>query len=54
MPMDAELDNIVVAFVELVAALGPTDRQSIMDRLRVAMCLHCGAPDPRCQCWNDK
>ena len=40
--------------VARVVALKDYERNTFLNNLRGAMCLHCGALDPHCQCQNDE
>lgn len=40
--------------IDSILALNPDERLIFLDELRANVCLHCGNPDPRCQCSNDE
>jgi len=41
-------------FIEKLREADVHTRQHMIDVLRANVCIHCGDPNPECQCWNDE
>ena len=44
----------VIAVMAFIQQFTDTERDQFFQELRAQFCLHCGAQDPKCQCWNDE
>lgn len=53
---EAEIEYVspVFAILDSILALNSDERLIFLNELRHSVCLHCGNPDPRCQCSNDE
>jgi hypothetical protein len=52
--IDRNSDARIVAVVTMLADLSDREREDAMERIRERFCVHCGADDPRCRCWDDE
>lgn len=50
----AAVFDLVVTTSQALGDFSAEQREMFFSQLRSRFCIHCGSPDPGCQCWNDE